>query len=118
MLGRRCVRWRGGRGFDLLFASVRLRYFGPRPLIEDDSVRSAGSAIVHLKLGYRIGDHWNVGLEVLNALDACVNDQQCYYSSRLPREPENPDSDDGGYLGRVIHPAEPISLRLLLSARL
>src|SRR5207247_1825100 len=34
------------------FGAVKLRYFGPRPLIEDDSVKSLGSAIVNARLGY------------------------------------------------------------------
>ncbi len=33
-------------GFSGAFASLRLRYFGPRPLIEDNSVRSKSSTPV------------------------------------------------------------------------
>ncbi|HLY74094.1 MAG TPA: TonB-dependent receptor plug domain-containing protein, partial [Planctomycetota bacterium] len=36
-----------------LLASLRLRYFGPRPLIEDDSVRSNSTTLVNGRLGYK-----------------------------------------------------------------
>src|SRR5262249_57558512 len=35
-----------------LFGSLRLRYFGPRPLIEDNSVRSKATTLVNLEAGY------------------------------------------------------------------
>ena len=36
-----------------VFGSVRWRYFGPRALIEDDSVRSQATSLVNLEAGYR-----------------------------------------------------------------
>lgn len=38
------------------FGGVRWRYFGPRPLIEDNSVRSKQSAPVSARLGYKFAD--------------------------------------------------------------
>ncbi len=35
------------------FGSLRLRYFGPRPLIEDDSVRSKASSLLNFRLGHK-----------------------------------------------------------------
>jgi len=104
-------------------ASARLRYFGPRPLIEDNSVRSNGSALINAKLGYSFDDTWTLALDVLNLFDAHVNDQEYWYSTRLRGEPENPANSiasggDGGYVGRVVHPAEPRSVRLSVTARL
>lgn len=104
----------GARSF---FGSVRLRYFGPRPLIEDNSVRTSGSALLNVKLGYRVAQYCTVTLEVLNALNSRVSDQEYYYATRLRNEPENTASSDGGYLGRVVHPAEPISARVGLILR-
>ena len=37
-----------------LFGSVRWRYFGPRSLIEDDSVRSKATSLVSLEAGYKL----------------------------------------------------------------
>ena len=39
-----------------VFGSVRLRYFGPRPLIEDNSVRSKATTLVNLDGGYRLAE--------------------------------------------------------------
>ncbi len=98
------------------FGSVRLRYFGARALIEDDSVRSGSSTIVNLQVGYQINKTWSATVDVLNLFDARVNDQEYYYSSRLPGEPAGPEAD-GGYLDRHVHPAEPLTLRVGLTAK-
>ena len=37
-----------------VFGSVRWRYFGPRPLIEDDSVSSKATRLVNLEAGYKL----------------------------------------------------------------
>ena len=36
-----------------VFGSLRTRYFGPRPLIEDNSVRSKATTLVNLEAGYK-----------------------------------------------------------------
>ena len=38
------------------FGSVRLRHFGPRPLIEDNSVRSKSTSILNGEIGYKFSD--------------------------------------------------------------
>jgi len=104
------------------FASLRLRYFGPRPLIEDNSVRSQASALLNARVGYQLGSVWTFSADVLNLLNNHANDQEYYYSSRLKNEPENPNNlvangGDGGYDGKLVHPMEPINLRLSIAAR-
>jgi outer membrane receptor protein involved in Fe transport len=104
------------------FASLRLRYFGPRPLIEDNSVRSSASALLNARVGYQLGSTWTFSADVLNLLNSNANDQEYFYSSRLKNEPENPDrlvanGGDGGYEGKLVHPMEPINLRLSVTAR-
>jgi hypothetical protein len=89
------------------YASARLRYFGPRPLIEDDSVRSHASSLVYLDAGYRFESGLKLGVEVFNLLDAKVSDIDYYYPSRLPGEPAEGVSDVH------FHPAEPRSVRLV-----
>jgi hypothetical protein len=49
-------------------AGLRVRYFGPRPLIEDNSVRSKSSTLVNMQVGYRISKPVKVSLEILNLL--------------------------------------------------
>jgi len=87
------------------FGSLRVRYFGPRALIEDDSVRSNASTIVNLQAGYQITPHWSLTLDVFNLLNAKVSDIDYYYTSRLRGEP--PDGVDDV----VTHPAEPRAFR-------
>lgn len=69
--------WSGG---------LRLRYFGPRALVEDDSVRSPSSTLVNMKLGYTLAPNLKLTVEVLNLLDRKVSDIDYYYESRLPGE--------------------------------
>ena len=87
------------------FGSVRVRYFGPRALIEDDSVRSKASTLVNLQAGYQLTKRWSVALDVFNVFDANVSDIDYFYTSRLPGEPAEGVDDIH------THPAEPRSFR-------
>ena len=53
-----------------VFGSVRLRYFGPRPLIEDDSVRSKATSLVNLEAGYKFSKNSSSRVDVFNLFDA------------------------------------------------
>lgn len=53
---------------------ARGRYFGPRPLVEDNSVRSASSFLVNLKVGYQDMKNHRVFAEVLNVFGKRAND--------------------------------------------
>ena len=68
------------------FGSLRLRYFGEAPLIEDDSVSSSGSTMLNALLGWS-NPSWMLRLEVLNLLDSTDHDIDYFYASRLPGEP-------------------------------
>lgn len=70
-----------------LFGSLRWRYFGPRPLIEDDSVRSASTSLVNLQAGYRFTSNVRLAVDVFNLFDADASDIDYFYASRLPGEP-------------------------------
>jgi hypothetical protein len=70
-----------------LFGDVRLRYFGPRPLIEDNSVRSRSSRIVNAQGGYRLSNGLRLTVEVFNLFNSNASDIDYYYASRLPGEP-------------------------------
>ena len=67
------------------FGSLRLRYFGEAPLIEDGSVKSDGSNMVNLLIGWS-RDNWRLRLEILNLFDSDDHDIDYFYSSRLPEE--------------------------------
>jgi hypothetical protein len=86
--------------------SLRVRYFGPRPLIEDSSVRSSASTTVNALLGYEILRGLRAQLEVFNLFNAKVSDIDYYYASRLPGEPS------GGIDDVHFHPSQPRSARV------
>jgi outer membrane receptor protein involved in Fe transport len=91
------------------FASLRMRYFGSRTLIEDDSVRSGDSTIFNAEVGYRFNPDLTLKVEILNLFDREVSDIDYYYASRLGGEPVGPD--DGGFNDVHTHPAEPLTVR-------
>jgi outer membrane receptor protein involved in Fe transport len=93
------------------FGSLRLRYFGPRPLIEDNSVRSRPTALVNGRVGYTFDNGVSLSLDVLNLTNARADQITYFYTSRLPGEAAD------GVADRHIHPVEPTALRLTLAGR-
>ncbi len=91
--------WSGG---------MRFRYFGPRPLIEDDSVTSGPTAIVDARIGYGFSDRVNLWLEIYNLFDSHAHQIDYFYASRLPGE-------TAPVYDIHFHPAEPLSARLTLA---
>jgi hypothetical protein len=94
-------RWTGG---------LRVRYFGGRALVEDNSVRSSSSTLVNAKLGYAVTKDLKLTLEVLNLFDRPVSDIDYFYESRLKGEPA-PVADIH------THPAEPRAIRVGLALK-
>lgn len=89
--------------------SVRYRFFGPRPLIEDNSVRSRASQTVNANVAYRLTDNIRLTLDVFNLFGANVSDIDYFYISRLPGEPAE------GVEDIHTHPIEPRSFRFGIS---
>ncbi|WP_338678827.1 TonB-dependent receptor [Janthinobacterium sp. TB1-E2] len=89
--------------------AFQLRYFGPRPLIEDNSVRSASTTLAYARVAYQINRKTRVSLDVFNLFDKRASDIDYYYASRLPGEAAEGVND------RHFHPVEPRSVRLTLS---
>jgi hypothetical protein len=88
--------------------SLRLRHFGPRPLIEDNSVQSESTTIVNGEVGYRFSRQFTLVLTGFNLFNAEVSDIDYFYTSRLPGEPL------AGVDDIHLHPALPRSARLTL----
>jgi hypothetical protein len=69
------------------FGSIRLRHFGPRPLIEDNSVESKSTSIVNGAIGYKFTPRVRLTLDGFNILNARVSDIDYFFESRLRDEP-------------------------------
>ena len=87
--------------------SLRLRYFGPRPLTEDNSVRSSASVGLNGRLAYQIDKTLRVELEGYNLANRRDSAIDYHYASRLPGEAQPVDDIH-------FHPVESRSLRLTL----
>ena len=91
-----------------IFGSIRLRHFGPRPLVENGEVASRSTTIWNGEVGYQLSSRARVALEGFNLFDSTVSDIDYFYRSRLPGEPL--DGVDDVHL----HPSLPRSARLTL----
>ncbi len=94
------------------FATLRVRHFGPRPLIEDATVRSAGTTLWNGEAGYRLSRNARIVMEGFNLFNARVSDIDYFYVSRLPGEPA------AGIADVHTHPALPRTLRVGLQLSL
>ncbi len=92
------------------FGGLRLRYFGARPLIEDDSVRSSTSTVVNARLGWRPTKRLELIADVINLFDREFSDIEYFYESQLRGEAA-PVEDIH------FHPGEPRTVRLSLRYR-
>lgn len=66
--------------------SVRLRHFGPRPLVEDRSVQSKATSIVNGEIGWQFSPQVRLVLEGFNLFNAEVSDIDYFFESRLRHE--------------------------------
>ena len=90
------------------FGSLQLRYFGPRPLLEDNSVRSSSTATLNAKVGYKFNKDTYLELSGFNLTDRKDSAIDYYYTSRLPAEAAT------GVEDVHFHPIESRSFRLNL----
>lgn len=90
------------------FGSVQLRYFGPRPLVEDNSVRSNSTFLTYARVGYRYNPKTTLTLDIFNLFNRKASDIDYYYESQLKGEAA-PVNDIH------FHPVEPRSARLTVT---
>ena len=93
------------------FGSIQARYFGPRPLIEDNSVRSGSSATLNGRIGYKISLSTQIDIEGFNLSNRSVSAIDYFYTSRLQGEAATGVGDIH------FHPIESRSFRVTLVAR-
>jgi hypothetical protein len=88
---------------------LRMRYFGPRPLTEDGSIRSGPTLLFDARAGYRFTPVWHVQLDIFNLFNSHAHQIDYFYPSQLANEPA-PVYDIN------FKPVEPISARVTLAA--
>ncbi|HEX4007956.1 MAG TPA: TonB-dependent receptor [Acidobacteriaceae bacterium] len=130
------VRWVVSAGatvadYKRLSASLRLRYFGPRPLTSDAIYTSPATALVNLGATYKFSRNWSLVGEVLNMLNRRDHDVDYAYVSQITPAaglglPSTPPSTLAGQemvasvvnasaaFTRVMHPVEPVQARFTL----
>jgi len=94
------------------FGAIQLRYFGRRPLIEDNSVTSKPTLLLSARAGYRLTEAVEVRLDIYNLFGSRSHQIDYFYASRLPGEPL------GGVNDVHFHPVEPTSVRASLTVKL
>ncbi len=85
--------------------ALQYRYFGPRPLLEDNSIRSGATGTVNARVGYKFSPKLRLALEVYNVTNRRESAIDYAYVSRLPGEPAE------GVLDVHFHPVESRSIR-------
>ncbi|MBS0336854.1 MAG: TonB-dependent receptor [Proteobacteria bacterium] len=91
------------------FGSARWRYFGPRPLIEDNTARSRATSIVNARVGYAFDKKTRLSVDVYNLFNAKNNDVDYFYRSQLRGEA-------AAVADFHFHPVESRAVRLTLTA--
>jgi outer membrane receptor protein involved in Fe transport len=88
------------------YGALRVRYFGPRALIEDNSVQSSATTVVDLRAGLKLTEQARAQLEIFNLFDTKTSQIDYFYTSRLVGEPV------AGVPDVHFHPVEPLIARL------
>ncbi len=112
-------------------ASLRLRYFGPRPLTSDALYTSPSTALVNVGATYKFNRNWSLVGEVLNVFNRRDHDVDYAYVSQIAPAstlglPATPPTSLAGQetvgaainanaaFTRVMHPVEPVQARFTL----
>ena len=92
------------------FGALQFRYFGPRPLLADNAVRSRATSSVNGRIGYKFSPTLKLELEAFNLTNRKVSAIDYDYVSRLPGEAA------AGVDDIHFHPIESRSFRVSLNA--
>jgi outer membrane receptor protein involved in Fe transport len=96
-----------------LFGGLQWRKLGAYPVSDGDQYpQDPGYSEFNLDAGYKVSAHLKVQLSIYNLFNTKANSSAYYYTSRLPGEPPE------GVTGLQVHPLEPISAVLKVTAYL
>ena len=90
------------------FGALRWLYFGPRPLVADNRVRSNATSLVNARAGYAFSKRIRAYADAFNLFNRAASDVDYFYASRLPGEPA------AGVNDVHFHPVEPRAVRATL----
>ena len=68
-----------------------------------------------MRFGWQVNPHVGLSLEVMNLLNAKVNDIEYYYATRLKNEIGMTPSE--GVMDRMVHPSDSLSIRFTTTWR-
>jgi outer membrane receptor protein involved in Fe transport len=107
------------------FGTLRWRYLGSSPLTEDNAFRSPATSIFNGRLGYRADNGWKIQLDVLNLLNSRTNQITYAYGSLIKTDnlynlclsPAPPPAAvcRNGVMDTVLHPIEPLTIRITVA---
>jgi hypothetical protein len=107
------------------FGTLRWRYLGTTPLTEDNVFRSPPTSLFNGRLGYAFDNGWKVQLDGLNLFDTKTNQITYAYGSLLKSDPLYAQCKSAtpppvavcqnGVMDSVLHPVEPLAVRLTVT---
>ena len=107
------------------FGALRWRYLASSPLTEDNAFRSQPTSIFNGRVGYRADNGWRVQLDVLNLFNSRTNQVSYAYGSLIksdslynlcfPAQIAPAAACRNGVMDHVVHPVEPVAVRLTIA---
>jgi outer membrane receptor protein involved in Fe transport len=107
------------------FGALRWRYLGPSPLAEDGAFHSPPTSLFNGRIGYTFDNGWRLQLDALNLFNTKTNQINYAYGSLLPGDTalfsqcfpvqKVPAACQAGVMDYILHPAEPLALRISLT---
>jgi outer membrane receptor protein involved in Fe transport len=108
-----------------LFGTLRWRYLGASPLTEDNAFRSPPTSIFNARIGYHFDNGWRIQLDALNLFNSQANQITYAYGSLIktdslynlcfPTQIAPAAVCQNGVMDYVLHPTEPLSIRLTVA---
>jgi TonB dependent receptor/TonB-dependent Receptor Plug Domain len=107
------------------FGTLRWRYLGSSPLTEDNAFRSPATSLFNGRLGYRHDNGWRIQLDVLNLLNSKADQITYAYGSLIrtdslynlcfPVQTAPAAVCQNGVMDSVLHPVEPLTIRITVA---
>jgi hypothetical protein len=107
------------------FGTLRWRYLASSPLTEDNAFLSQAVSVFNGRVGFRADNGWRIQLDVLNLLNANANQISYAYGSLIktdslynlcfPARIAPAAVCANGVMDRVVHPIEPLAVRLTVA---